>query len=613
MASYAWLIAVLPAVAFAVILCLIKVLNDRAAYIAIGATGLALLLAVIVLSQTIGGKVTEYGTTWFVAGGTKLPVGVLIDPLSAVMLVVVTVVSLLVEIYSLGYMRGDRRLAWYYAALSLFTAAMLSLVLANNFLQLYMSWELVGLCSYLLIGFWYEKKSASNAAIKAFVTTRLGDVGFFIGLGVLFVAAGTFSFTPLRHLVETRHLSTGVLTAVSLLFFMGAVGKSAQFPLHIWLPDAMEGPTPVSALIHAATMVAAGVYLVARSFFMFEAAGPVALTTVAVIGSVTAVMAALVAVTQNDIKKVLAYSTISQLGYMMAALGVGAYVAGLFHLTTHAFFKALLFLGAGSVIHSTGTQNINEMGGLFKKMKVTGWTFLIATLSLAGIIPLSGFWSKDAILTDAFAARSYVIFALLLITAFITAFYMFRLFFLVFTGKTKDKHVHESPANMIWPLLILAVPAALLGLAGSPIFGNAWARFIGLPGEQIVDPNYILMLVSTLAAGGGIYLAYLMYYKQTFSGSGIINSLTSFSWANTIYVDQVISRVVRSFLRVAEKTRAFDVDIVDGFVDGLANSVRNTSGAFRKINTGALQRYAMRIVMGFMILSVLVYLVLVRR
>lgn len=612
MAQYAWVIAVLPAVAFVVILSLIRVLKDRGAYIGITAIGLAFLMSVAVLLQTLGGHVTEYSVTWFTVGAFKIPVGVLIDPLAGIMLVVVTSVSLLVQIYSLGYMKGDRRFAWYYAALSLFTAAMLSLIIANNFLQLYMSWEVVGLCSYLLIGFWYEKKSASNAAIKAFITTRLGDVGFFIGLGVLFVTAGTFGFTPLKQLVEAHHLQPAVLTVVSLLFFMGAAGKSAQFPLHIWLPDAMEGPTPVSALIHAATMVAAGVYLVARAFFMFEAAGPAALTTVAVIGASTALMAALVAVSQTDIKKVLAYSTISQLGYMMAALGVGGYVAGTFHLATHAFFKALLFLGAGSVIHSVGTQNINEMGGLFKKMKITGWTFLIATLSLAGVVPLAGFWSKDEILSDAFRTSNYVIFALLLVTAFITAFYMFKLFFTVFTGEEKDKHAHESPATMSWPLLILAVPAALLGLAGSPLFGNAWAKLVSLPGEPIASPNIVVMLLSTAAAGGGIYLAYLIYYKRSFTGQGIINSLTSFNWANTIYVDQLIRRITTSMVRAAETLGNFDSKVIDGAVIGLADSVGEAGGRFRKINTGVLQHYALRMVIGFLLLAILVYIVLVR-
>lgn len=612
MAHYAWVIAVVPAVAFAAILCLIRVLKDRAAYIAIGAIALSFLMSVCVLVQTMGGLITEYGTTWFTAGTFKVPVGILIDPLAGIMLVVVTSVSLLVQIYSLGYMKGDRRFAWYYAALSLFTASMLSLVIANNFLQMYISWELVGLCSYLLIGFWYEKKSASNAAIKAFVTTRLGDVGFFIGLGVLFVTAGTFGFTPLKEMAETGHLSVGVLTAVSLLFFMGAAGKSAQFPLHVWLPDAMEGPTPVSALIHAATMVAAGIYLVARSFFMFEAAGPAALTVVTVIGTVTAFMAAVVAITQVDIKKVLAYSTISQLGYMMAALGVGGYVAGTFHLTTHAFFKALLFLGAGSVIHGAGTQNINEMGGLMKKMKITGWTFLIGTLSLAGIAPLSGFWSKDEILADALNSGHYIIFALLLATAFLTAFYMFKLYFTVFTGDLKDKHAHESPATMTWPLLILAVPAALLGLAGSPLFGNAWGHFVALPGEHIASPNLAVMAISTVAAVSGIYLAYLMYYKKSFTGFSIFNSLTSFNWINTVYIDQLITRGLARVQKVGVALSHVDDKIIDGAVNGIANRIGDAGGAARKINTGALQRYAMRMIIGFVLIAIAVYLILVR-
>ncbi len=614
MAQYAWVIAVMPVLAFLIILFTLRRIKEKAAYVAIAATGAGLLLSLGVLATVWGGRIFTYQTTWLTAGKLTLKIGMYIDPLAAVMLVVVTTVSLLVQIYSIGYMKGEKRLSWYYAAVSLFTASMLSLVIANNFLQLYISWELVGLCSYLLIGFWYEKKSASSAAMKAFIITRIGDVGFFLGLALLFVNTHTFDFSAVRQIVAAGSLGAGTLTAIALLFFAGAAGKSAQFPLHVWLPDAMEGPTPVSALIHAATMVAAGVYLVARSFFIFEAAHPAALQVVAGIGAFTAILAAVIAVTMTDIKKVLAYSTISQLGFMMAALGVGGYTAAIFHLTTHAFFKALLFLGAGSVIHGAGTQNIYEMGGLLKKMKVTGWTFLIATLSIAGIVPLSGFWSKDEILTEAAKSGNYIILGVLLVTAFLTAFYMFRLYFVVFTGPVRDEHAHESPAVMTYPLLILAVPAALLGLAGSPLLGNWFTKFIALPGAEHIAaaPDYLMMGLSTAAALAGIGFSYVLYGRRAVTAWSVVNSLSSFSWLNTTFVDKTIRDGLRVTLGISNGLARFDTRFVDGIVNGVGGVIGTFSRYFSRANSGFIQRYAMRFVIAFMLLAVAVYFVLVR-
>ncbi len=637
-----WLIPVVPAVAFIALLALGRVRRAAAPYIGLTAAVLSLVGAIWAVVAVGRAGTINFDFIWLTVGNVPLKIGMYIDPLAAVMLVVVTTVSLLVQIYSIGYMKGEKRLSWYYAAVSLFTASMLSLVIANNFLQLYISWELVGLCSYLLIGFWYEKKSASSAAMKAFIITRIGDVGFFLGLALLFVNTHTFDFSAVRQIVAAGSLGAGTLTAIALLFFAGAAGKSAQFPLHVWLPDAMEGPTPVSALIHAATMVAAGVYLVARSFFIFEAAHPAALQVVAGIGAFTAILAAVIAVTMTDIKKVLAYSTISQLGFMMAALGVGGYTAAIFHLTTHAFFKALLFLGAGSVIHGAGTQNIYEMGGLLKKMKVTGWTFLIATLSIAGIVPLSGFWSKDEILTEAAKSGNYIILGVLLVTAFLTAFYMFRLYFVVFTGPVRDEHAHESPAVMTYPLLILAVPAALLGLAGSPLLGNWFTKFIALPGAEHIAaaPDYLMMGLSTAAALAGIGLAWVMY-KRNLSEERFGRTLFYFFniAKRRFFLDELYQfLIVRPIMRLAAASAWFDIKVLDGAVNSVGplavhggyraaqfdsvvinnvydsgiNIIKTIGEATRRrVNTGLIPRYLAYILAGFVVLAVIVYVLFV--
>ncbi len=400
-------------------------------------------------------------------GGLTIHLGLMVDSLTAVMLIVVTVVSLMVQIYSQGYMHGDPGYHRYFAFMSLFTGSMLGLVLADNLLFIYVFWEMVGLCSYLLIGFWFHRPAAANAAKKAFIVTRLGDFGFLAAILLLFFNTGTFDIAELHTLAITGALAGTTLTWAAIGIFAGAAGKSAQFPLHVWLPDAMEGPTPVSALIHAATMVAAGVFLVARTFPSF-AHSVEALTTVAVIGGFTAIFAATMGLVMTDIKRVLAYSTISQLGYMMLGLGVGGVAIGIFHLFNHAFFKALLFLGAGSVNHATGTFDMRLMGGLRKVMPWTYATFLIASLSLAGIWPLSGFWSKDEILAASLQSQP-ILFALAMITVFMTAFYMFRVVFLTFGGEYRggspEAHSkpHESPSVMVMPMVVLAILAVVSG------------------------------------------------------------------------------------------------------------------------------------------------------
>jgi NADH-quinone oxidoreductase subunit L len=464
------LIPLLPFLAFLVNGLFGKWLATRAAYVSIGAVVLSCILSLITLGQVISGQ-AFYGPVyeWIAAGDFRVSLGFNIDPLTAAMIAMVTFVASLIHIYSVGYMHGDKGFARFFTYLSLFTFSMLMLVMANNFLLLYLGWEGVGLCSYYLIGFWYEKKSASDAGKKAFVVNRVGDFGFGLAVMLIFVTFGTLDYHQVFHAVQTvlgqtiaiplifTTVEADVVTVICLLLFVGAMGKSAQFPLHVWLPDAMEGPTPVSALIHAATMVTAGVYMVARSSPLFSESAT-ALMVVGIIGGFTALFAATIGLVQNDIKKVLAYSTVSQLGYMFLALGVGAYAAGIFHLLTHAFFKALLFLGSGSVIHAmSGEQDMRKMGGLKDKIPWTYWTFVMGTLAIAGIPIWAGFFSKDEILWKAFShgtGYGTLLWFLGASAALLTAFYMFRLLFMTFHGDSRVEpeaahHLHESPWNMV--------------------------------------------------------------------------------------------------------------------------------------------------------------------
>lgn len=462
-----WLIPALPLLAFLVIVAFVRKPSRVASSIAISAIAGSFLISLATLieglrehARTVAEQAAKQGEVkvwhieqaweWFSVGAARIEIATFVDPLGAIMLTVVTFVSLLVQIYSTGYMiehgQMDPGYSRFYAYISLFTFSMLGLVLSNNFVQLFVFWELVGLCSFLLVGFWYFKPEAAEAAKKAFITTRFGDLGFLIGILLIFAFTSTFNFAEVNEAVNNEAIPMVALTIIMILLFCGAIGKSAQFPLHVWLPDAMEGPTPVSALIHAATMVAAGVFMVARLFTMFEAS-PTAMSVVAWIGGFTAIFAASQGLVMRDIKRVLAYSTISQLGYMMLALGLGGIGAGIFHLTTHAFLKALLFLGSGSVIHGSGGQDMFRLGGLGKKMPITRTTFLIGALALAGVPPLAGFWSKDEILLEALKSGQTALLVIGIITAFMTSFYIFRAYFLTFSGASRPDWVDPDETH----------------------------------------------------------------------------------------------------------------------------------------------------------------------
>ena len=633
--SVAYLIVLFPLISFTLLIFFGKRLAHKSALIAIGASFLSLITAVPLVLGTLAGKTFTHEFEWIKLKGNPFLFGVLIDPLSAMMLFVVTVVGTLIIIYSVGYMHEDPRFSRFFAYLSLFMAAMLNLVIANNLLMLYISWELVGLCSYLLIGFWFEKESAADACKKAFITTRIGDIAFFLGMLILFFTVGTLDLRNLNP-EFLHHFSdrARILTLAGLLIFGGAVGKSAQFPLHVWLPDAMEGPTPVSALIHAATMVAAGVYLVARSFGLITTF-PNALPVIAAIGTLTAFMAAFIALTQTDIKRVLAYSTISQLGFMIAALGLKGYSAGTFHLMTHAFFKALLFLGAGSVIHGTGTQDIREMGGLFKRMPHTALTFIIASLAIAGVPPLAGFWSKDEILVAASDAQNPIFYYALTLTAALTAFYMFRLVFLTFFGKPrKELHVHESPAVMTVPLWVLAIGSAVMGLPGSPWMHHAFQTFIE-PHEMAHSlehaANLSVMAASIAAGGAGIFLAWLFYlaipsipkklgevlrplylasnqklwFDELYQAT-VIRGWYALSRGLNLFDARVVDGAVNAAgigtLRLGDLKNWIDIHIVDGIVNGVGRVTRALSSVLRKIQTGLVQNYLIFSFLGVLII-----------
>ncbi|MCL5987173.1 MAG: NADH-quinone oxidoreductase subunit L [Actinobacteria bacterium] len=562
----------LPALSFLLLLLLRRFMPKKGSVLATTLVGISLLLSFFILFAVLSTGNFAYRFAWYVWGNLNVSFGLNIDELTALMLVVVSAISFLVHLYSIGYMHGDKRFGWYFAVLSLFSSAMLGLVVADNYLQMYIFWELVGLCSYLLIGFWFEKKSASDAAKKAFIVTRLGDVGFGLGVILLFTSTGSFAFSEIFRAAEG--LAPHMITASALLIFCGAVGKSAQFPLHVWLPDAMEGPTPVSALIHAATMVAAGVYLVARSFPLFELS-KVSMSVVLWIGAFTALLAATMAVVMTDIKKVLAYSTISQLGYMMAALGAGGYFAGVFHLMTNAFFKALLFLGSGSVIHAIGTQEITEMGGLGKKMKTTAITFVLGSLSIAGFPLFSGFWSKDEVLVDVFNNNLFA-FIILAFTAFLTAFYMFKLVFLTFFGKSSDKtdHAHESPRVMRIPLIVLAIFAVAVGFIGSPLLPEGF-RFAVLFSPNSFEAhhttlNYLVMIISVVLGLGGIALAYGMYGANRIQRDWLSRFIMPYYrlLKNKYYLDEIYMRgIVRPVLWIADVVFAFDQKVIDWIVN----------------------------------------------
>jgi NADH-quinone oxidoreductase subunit L len=605
--TQALIILLLPLAAFVVQIFFGKRLPRQGDWLPTSVMFIGLILSILILGRVLANYDPAFKISrtfdWIRIGPAVVSFGFLIDNLTVVMLFVVTLISALVYLFSIDYMHGDVRYSRYFAYLALFSFAMLGLVLVDNFFGIYIFWELVGLGSYLLIGHWYEKKSASDAAIKAFITTRIGDIGMFAGILIIFATLGTFGFDEVFRGVADGKLSGGLLTLAGILVFFGAIGKSAQFPLHVWLPDAMEGPTPVSALIHAATMVAAGVYLVGRTYVFYSAD---ALLFIAIIGTITAFIAATIAITQMDIKKVLAYSTVSQLGYMIAALGVGGYTAGLFHLMTHAFFKALLFLGSGSVIHAmhhafhelhdhhSDPQDMRNMGGLRPKMPITFWTMLVATCAISGVPFFSGFFSKDAILAAALekAMISHnpthtVIFIVLLASAGITAFYMFRLVYLTFFGQPARQEVYhyvaESPTAMTVPLIVLGV----LSLVGG--YGNWFEDLVAKPElatyatgaavgeaahhEAAHTAHTVAMWLSIFIAGAGILLSTAFYYWKKFSADVVMERMKpvyNFLWKKW-YFDELYAATVLAGTHLFSRVSAwFDLKIIDGLVNGAA-------------------------------------------
>lgn len=622
---YAWLIPLFPLLAFIVIVSFGRQLKEGSAMVGIALTAVSFVLAALSFWERFHGGAADFKFVldWLQVGDILVTMGFEVNQLNAMMLVIVTLVSLLVQIYSKGYMHGDERFPVFYQYLSLFTFSMLGLVISPNLLQVYIFWELVGVCSFLLVGYYYFKPEAKAAAKKAFIVTRIGDLGLFIAICLLFWWTGSFDYAQIFDSVGLGKLDPWMITLAAILIFIGAMGKSGQFPLHTWLPDAMEGPTPVSALIHAATMVAAGVYLVAATYPLFIAS-ETALTVVAYVGGFTAIFAASIGLTQRDIKRVLAYSTVSQLGYMMMALGVAGaagYVAGSFHLMTHAFFKALLFLGAGSVIHAVHTQDVFEMGGLWKKMPITALTFLIGCLAIAGIFPFAGFWSKEAILGAVYGAHRYDLLFIALLAAFFTAFYMFRLFFLTFTGEQRGKHEpHESPGVMTVPLLILATLAIVAGFVNTPYApllsdwllsgetGAAIANVFGDGSEHVATWLQVLALAISVL---GIVLAYLMYGKKSISSEALPKALP---WLYQLsyrkyFVDELYRYVfVLPLGWLGFLLNGFDKYVVDGLVGLTAKLTQGIGSLHAKAQNGQMQSYGAMVVFGLLLLIIAISL-----
>ena len=602
-----WLILFLPLLAAGIITLFTLADKKVSATLSITAiaTGFALTLAFILANGFSGG---ETAINWLSIGSLNVDFGLRLDALSLMMLLIVTGVGSAIHVYSYGYMQHDPGFSRFFACLSLFTFSMLGIVLANNFLQLFIFWELVGVSSYLLIGFWFEKASAADAAKKAFLTNRLGDFGFILGILMVFAVIGSLNFAIIQtKLTDNTVVLDGIGTLAGLLIFCGAMGKSAQFPLHVWLPDAMEGPTPVSALIHAATMVAAGVYMLCRVFFIFS---PDALTGIAWIGGFTALLAALIAVQQNDIKRILAYSTLSQLGYMVMAVGLTGPTPAMFHLTTHAFFKALLFLGAGSVIHAMHhEQDIWKMGALRKKMPVTFWTFMVGTLALAGVWPLSGFFSKDAILATA-QHHSLPLFLLGVAVAALTTFYMFRLVFVAFLGSQRTHeagHAHESPGVMIWPLRILAVASIIGGVIGiEALFGEMFKAKGEHPHGLVAQLVYPFQHAPVAAFSGlaafavGLFAAWQLYGNTKTDPLPERLGALSRAMANRFYFDEFYEATfIRAHDLIAAVADWIDRWIVEGFCIGLVRGGTDLTGrALRLVQTGNLQTYAFLFVLG---------------
>lgn len=631
------LIPFLPLAAFLVNILFGKRYIGRAAHwVSTPAVVTSWLISLVTLVQVHGGTViNEDLYAWISSGGFKATVGFLIDPLTAVMLIVVTTVSSLVHIYSIGYMHDDEGYYRFFSYLSLFTFSMLMLVMANNFLQLYFGWEAVGLCSYFLIGFWYQKKSASDAGKKAFIVNRFGDFGFGIGIFVLFLTLGSVHYADIFGSIDTlvgREVNVlgyqvELITLIALLLFCGAVGKSAQIPLHVWLPDAMEGPTPVSALIHAATMVTAGVFMVARCAPIYELSHT-AMSVVAVTGAVTALFAGTIALVQRDIKRIIAYSTVSQLGYMFLACGVGAFGAGIFHLYTHAFFKALLFLGAGSVMHAMGGElDIVKMGGLKKYMPLTYWTFLLASLSIAGVPGFAGFFSKDEILWSAYGHGQLgkALWIMASLTAMMTAFYSFRIVYLTFHGSFRgtheqEHHLHESPKAMTIPLIILGVGAVAAGWFGIPTAlggGNQFAHFLEpVVGHHQVQGShaeeYMVMGLSVLLSALGIYGAYMLYMVRTDIPDMMLAKFPNvhrWLW-NKYYVDELYdATIVRPTVWVAKNVivGVTDGKIIEGVINGVPRMIVLWGRGMSYLQNGVVHQYGIFMGLGFALVTAFIY------
>ena len=646
MLDYVWLIPALPLAGALVNTFLGGRLGKRfVGWLACSSVALAFVVSAAVLAELLSlapdlRHVERQLFTWFLSGGLKVDATLLVDPLSVLMMLVVSGVSFLIHVYSTGYMGGDAGYRRYFIYLNLFTFSMLTLVSGSNFLLLYVGWEAVGLCSYLLIGFWYQKKSAADAGRKAFIVNRIGDFGFALGIFLIFRTFGTLDFgSVFSRAAEVCRVGSATITGITLLLFMGATGKSAQIPLYTWLPDAMEGPTPVSALIHAATMVTAGVYMVARCSALFVLA-PVSMGVVAAVGLATAVYAASIGLVQNDLKRVLAYSTISQLGYMFLACGMGAFAAGIFHLMTHAFFKALLFLVAGAVIHAlSGEQDVRSMGGLRKELPVSFWSFVVASLAIAGIFPLSGFFSKDEILWEALREGGPLVWAVGAVGVLLTSFYIFRLLFLVFFGAPRHgKHVHRPPPSMEVPLVCLAVLSAVGGLVGAPLlFGrnlvkdflapvfergaahagvSALAETSSAPqlaasapsgaplhtGAGVAVSELGMALVSISIAAVGIALAHRFYVTSPEVPQRLKERFRrAYSMLlNKYYVDEAYGAAFVTPLKslATGLWRYLDALVIDGAVNGSASAVIASGRALRRLQTGRLQNYALSVALG---------------
>ena len=595
--------------------------------IGVGSVGLSFAIAIACFSELLAlppeaRRVTQGLFTWVQSGDFHAEVRYALDPLGAVMMLVVTGVGFLIHVYSTGYMGHEQAYGRYFSYLNLFTFSMLTLVLADNFLLMFLGWEAVGLCSYLLIGFWYQRPAAAEAGKKAFIVNRIGDWGFLLGIFLIFVTFGTVDFaTVFAQAPQRLAVGSALATTIALLLFLGATGKSAQLPLYVWLPDAMEGPTPVSALIHAATMVTAGVYMVARCHILYLLS-PVALQTVAIVGALTALFAATIGLVQNDIKRVLAYSTISQLGYMFLGCGVGAFASGIFHLMTHAFFKALLFLGAGSVIHAlSGEQNLWKMGALRRHLPRTHITFLIGTLAIAGVFPLAGFFSKDEILYQTWLRGGPLLWCAGVVGAFLTAFYMFRLYFLTFHGPSRvpegaKQHLHESPNSMTIPLMLLAVLSAIGGfvqvplLAGGqrldrflePVFADAADLTPAAHAANAAGAEAGLMAISLAVALVGIFVAYKFYVadpdlprRLAEQMRGAYRLVFNKYWVDEMVDSWVVQPLYRGSVRLWER---FDAAVIDGAVNGVGRQIERGAGLLRLAQVGYVQVYALILTLG---------------